>query len=138
MRKSYLTAVLGILMAVSLAGNVYLLYRSANAFPYAQTATLDNLLVGTWISKDLHGYRLILLRSGEFVVTNYGTPYGPAGRWKAANGELELRWAIDEDDLEGNPITASYSLAEHNQELVLSRGFLPDDVKVFVRASGRP
>jgi hypothetical protein len=97
---------------------------------------IDDRLVGTWLSKDTHGYRLILLWSGDFVVTLYGQPqYGPE-TWEAARGQLHLELMGDHGEIA--PATVSYTLSPDGQHLSLSEDVFGINAKEFVRAMTKP
>ncbi len=95
MSRSDSRAILWFLLGISLLANVALIYQAEARKP--KHLAVNQELVGTWKSKNPHGLRLILLYGGDFVLTNYGRPEGPVGRWEAKNGRFKVWWANDEE-----------------------------------------
>jgi hypothetical protein len=97
---------------------------------------VDERLVGTWLSTDHHGYRLIFVRSGEFIVTSYGRPITGAEKWSAENGRMRL-YVHDEHGSEQN-FHLTYSLTEDGKKLSLSRSEFGILAKEYVRSMDKP
>lgn len=137
MRKPNLIHALCVLLVLSLAANVFLFWRQRLAVSPLPLG--DSRLVGSWKSRDPAGYRVVFLSSGQFVVTNFGTPYGPAGKWCVQDHDLVIEWAMDE---EGGPVSSqktSFKLLDGNTKLELAKAlFSSSDAKTYYRASGEP
>jgi len=103
----------------------------------AQPPILDDRLVGTWLSTDYVGYRVIFLFSGEFVVTSYGRPSLTVNRWQAQNGHLRLN--VNDDDCgERVERDVTYSLSPDGKRLTVSHDAFGVNAKHFVRAMAKP
>lgn len=136
MRQSNIVWVIGILLIFSVSFNIVLV--SQRLFPHVAKTALDYRLVGTWKSRNPHGYRVVFLHSGEFIVTNYGTPYGRPGSWSARDGKLTILWGFDEEGEVGAPKTTTVSFRESDTVLELGDDLFSPSATTFVRASGEP
>lgn len=97
---------------------------------------VDRRLVGTWLSSDYHGYRLILMDSGTFAVTYYGSPRYGAETWSAQNGNMHLIMFGDHGERGERDVT--YSLSPDGQRLTVSHDVFGVNAKQFVRAMTKP
>lgn len=135
MSKPDSRAVVGFLLGISLLANVALIYQAEARKP--KHLAINEKLVGTLRSKNPHGIRLILLYGGDFVLTNYGRPDGPVGRWEAKGGRFKIWWAVDEEG--GTVVEESpYLLNADRATLQLTRDIFNHQSKEFIKAPGQP
>lgn len=133
MRKLTMTPFLWLLLTISLLANAALIYRMESTEP--GKVLVDEKLAGTWKRRNPHGVRLILLWSGEFIVSDYGTPLGPVGRWEATNGRLKIWWAIDEEG--GTAVLdTAYKVSKDGTALELSNDIFNTSAKTFIKSKG--
>lgn len=135
MPKADSRAVLSFLLGISLLFNVALIYQAEARKP--KHLSINEKLIGTWRSKNPPGIRLILLHGGDFVLTNYGRPDGPVGRWEAKGGRLKIWWAVDE---EGGTVVeeTTYLLSADDASLQLSRDIFNTQSNEFIKLPGQP
>ncbi len=135
MRKPYIRSLIWLLLVGSVGLNVILtLGRIPSPLNAVQA---DPLLVGTWLSTDPHGFRLTLTTSAQFVLTNYGTPYGPIGDWSAKNGKIIVTWAMDEEGEEGRQ-EGTYSMSDNGKRIIFSKDLFAPHVTEYVSVRGQP
>jgi hypothetical protein len=97
---------------------------------------VDSRLIGTWLSSDVPGYRLVFMRSGDFVVTYYGLPRYGAETWSAQNGHMRLN--VMGEHGEALEFDLTYTLSQDGQRMSLSKAEFGVSSKEYVRAMTKP
>jgi hypothetical protein len=132
MRKQSKLAMAAVLTLTAVAC-IYLMFANRGQ---VDLPVVDRRLVGTWLSSDYHGYRLILMDSGTFVVTRYGWPGYGAETWSAQNGNMHLILFGDHGERGERDVT--YSLSPDGQRLTISHDVFGVNAKEYVRATNKP
>ena len=70
-------------------------------------------------------------------MTNFSTPYGPAGRWSTRFGKLNTSWEFDEEGETGHERT-SYSIDAQGKTLHLGEDIFGGRAPDFLRSAGHP
>lgn len=132
MRKQSKLALIALLALTAVACSyLWISNRDQDDLP-----VVDRRLVGTWLSSDYHGYRLILMDSGDFVVTYYGWPRYGAETWSAQDGHMHLNVMGEHGEALEQDLT--YALSQDGQRMTLSHDVFGVNGKEYVRAMTKP
>ena len=134
MLKQHLVPILAILLFVSILANVMQYTCGLGGIEYH----VPKELVGSWRSVSPAGLQLILTHNGEFLLTNYGTPYGPCGRWSVSSGEMNIKWSFDEEPAAHSLRSTRIDISGDKQEFRLTKDIFYPHATVFRRTNGTP